>query len=78
MTCSMTTTLAKVKQVPQTTATPGWTFFSEKTSIFTRCDTCGKKVSEFFYKHVREREGGPLVSLIRCGSCLWQSCHTKG
>lgn len=56
----------------------GWTLFDENTSIFTRCAKCNARVSTFFYKHVRERENGPLTTTIVCGPCFWKADNHEG
>ena len=53
----------------------GWNLFDEKTSIFTKCSVCGKKVTRFFFRHIKS-SGDPVARVrteIKCGPCLWRS-----
>jgi hypothetical protein len=49
----------------------GWTFHEMKTNLYTPCEDCGVKASEFFYQHYRpEPEAGILKTRVKCQSCV--------
>ena len=52
----------------------GWMFHEMKTNLYTPCEDCGVKASEFFYQHFRPEPGaGILKTRVKCPPCAVKS-----